>query len=123
MDIFDVNGKQIAHFKIALADNNKKRAYGLMNLKSLPEDHGMLFTFYPSQVVSMWMKNTFIPLDMIFIDSDNEIATIAKNTIPHSLEIISSRREVIMVLEINGGISEKLGLKVGQKIRVFNQEK
>lgn len=122
-NIFDENDNQIASFKTALADSDEKKRYGLMNLKELPQDHGMAFTFFPSQLVSMWMKNTFLELDMIFIDADNEIATIKHRATPHSLDIISSRREVVMVLEINGGLCEKLGIREGQKIQFLNKEK
>ncbi len=123
LNIFDENGNQIAKFKTALADTDEKKRYGLMNLKELPQDHAMAFTFFPSQLVSMWMKNTFLELDMIFIDADNEIATIKHRATPHSLDIISSEREVVMVLEINGGLCELLGIKVGQKIQFLNKDK
>jgi uncharacterized membrane protein (UPF0127 family) len=123
LDIFDEEDNKVASFKVALADDDKKRMYGLMYLKELPKNHGMIFTFFPSRVVTMWMKNTFIPLDIIFVDSDNEIAHIAENTTPQSLELISSRREVVMVIEINAGLAKELGIKVGQTVRAFNQEK
>lgn len=123
LDIFDEGENKVASFKVALADDDKKRMYGLMYLKELPKDHGMIFTFFPSRVVTMWMKNTFIPLDMIFVDSDNEIAHIVENTTPQSLELISSQREVVMVIEINAGLAKELGIKVGQTVRAFNQAK
>ena len=121
LDIFAANGNKVASFKVALADSDEKKLYGLMNLNHLPQDHGMVFSFYPSQMVTMWMKNTNIPLDMIFIDADNEIATIKTDTVPQSLDLISSEREVIMAFEINAGLSKKLGLEVGQKVVIFNQ--
>jgi len=119
-NIYDENDNEVASFKTALADDDEKKRTGLMNLKELPQDYGMVFTFFPSQLVSMWMKNTLIELDMIFVDADNEIATIKHRAQPHSLDIISSQREVIMVLEINGGLCEKLGIKEGQKIQFLN---
>jgi uncharacterized membrane protein (UPF0127 family) len=123
LDIFADGSTKVASFKIAIADTEKKKQYGLMNLNEMPQDHGMVFTFYPSQMVNMWMKNTNIPLDMIFIDADNEIAAIKSNTVPHSLELISSGREVTMALEINAGLSEKFGLEIGQKVRILNNSK
>ena len=120
LEVFDRRDRKIAKFHIAIANTKEKKAYGLMNLDYLPKDFGMLFTFSPSQVVNMWMKNTLIPLDMIFIDADNEISSIEKNATPHSLDLISSKRQVVMVLEINSGLAKKLRLKVGQKIRILN---
>ncbi len=122
-NIFDEQGNKIASFKTALADDDEKKQTGLMNLSKLPQDHAMAFSFFPSQLVSMWMKNTLIELDMIFIDNDNEIASIKHRAKPNSLDIISSNREVIMVLEINGGLAEKLGIQEGQKVEFLNQEK
>lgn len=120
LEIFDNDAQTIAKFKVAVADNDNKKMYGLMNLDSLPKDQGMLFPFFHSQVVMMWMKNTRIPLDMIFIDSDNQIASIKHNAQPYSIEVISSEKEVNKVLEINGGLSTKLGIKVGQKVKISN---
>ncbi|OFW80398.1 MAG: hypothetical protein A2887_05545 [Alphaproteobacteria bacterium RIFCSPLOWO2_01_FULL_40_26] len=112
--------KEIAEFKVVIADNDYKKMYGLMNLDDLPSSHGMLFPFATSRIVGMWMKNTRIPLDMIFIDADNEIASIATDTIPYSLAIISSQKEVKSVLEINAGLTKKLGIRVGQRVRILN---
>ncbi len=121
LDIFDKDENNVASFKIAIADTNKKKMYGLMNLDYLPQNHGMVFIFHPTQLVTMWMKNTLIPLDMIFIDADNEISSIAQDTIPGSLDLISSQKEVVGVLEINAGLARKLGIKVGQKVRMLHQ--
>lgn len=87
----------------------------------LPADQGMLFDFAKPVPVAMWMKNTYIPLDMIFIGEEGLIVKIAKDTEPHSLEAISSGQPVRAVLEINGGLSDRLGLGVGDRIvhRVF----
>jgi len=123
LNIFNEKEHKVASFKIAIADTDKKKMYGLMNLDYLPQNQGMLFIFEPSQVVNMWMKNTRISLDMIFIDADNEIALVASNAEPYSLSLISSQKEVKKVLEINGGLANKLGIKAGQKISVLNQEK
>ena len=110
---------EVAQFSVAIADSEYKKMYGLMNLDKLPEGYGMLFPFLTSQVISMWMRNTHIALDMLFIDSDNVIVTIKANAQPYSLDIISSEKEVKKVLEINGGSVEKYGIKVGQKVRIL----
>lgn len=120
LQIFDAAGEQITEFSIAIADDENKKMYGLMNLDELPQTHGMLFPFFKNEVITMWMKNTRIPLDMLFIDKHNLIANIKTNAEPYSLEIISSEKKVKKVLEINGGLSEKLGIKVGQKIKILD---
>lgn len=120
LQIFDRESKKIASFKIAIAKTEEQKIYGLMNLNKLPKEYGMLFPFKNSQIVMMWMKNTKIPLDMIFIDADNEVASIAENTKPNSLELISSQREVKYVLEVNAGTAKKLGIEVRQKVQILN---
>ena len=119
LQILDSKQHQIAEFSIALADTEEKKMYGLMNLDQLPEDCGMLFPFEKSQVIAMWMRNTRIPLDMIFIGEDDKIVNIAANTTPYSLDIISSEKESKKVLEVNGGLAKKLKIKVGNKVRVL----
>ena len=89
---------------------------GLMFRKYMPEDRGMLFDFKSDAPIMMWMKNTFIPLDMIFISKDGTIANIAENAEPLSESIIPSNGPIQGVLEINAGVSAKLGLKKGDKI-------
>ncbi|MEM7302011.1 MAG: DUF192 domain-containing protein [Pseudomonadota bacterium] len=101
------------HWAIELAADDKTRQVGLMNRKSMPEMTGMLFDFHRDMMVMMWMKNTFIPLDMIFIDRNGTIIRIANNTVPHSTDIISSGQPVRYVLEINAGEAAKTGLKPG----------
>lgn len=115
LQVHSANSK-IAEFMVAIADDDEKRAYGLMNLEHLPKKNGMLFVFREKQIISMWMKNTEIPLDMIFIDQKGIIASIETNTKPESLDIISSSIPVTRVLEINAGLVEKLGIKVGQRV-------
>ena len=83
----------------------------------LPVDRGMLFDFKETQPVMMWMKDTFIPLDMVFIRKDGVIARIAADTEPHSTRTISSGEPVFGVLEINAGVAAKLGLQPGDKVQ------
>ncbi len=108
--------KKITEFSVALANSDSVREYGLMNLEKLNQKYGMLFVFDRSQIINMWMKNTLIKLDMIFIDDNNVIAHIAEDVKPLSLAIISSQKMVKKVLEINGGLAKKFGIKNGQKI-------
>ncbi len=109
--------KGVIIWKIELANDNKSRMVGLMNRPSMPENTGMLFDFGRSQGVAMWMKNTFIPLDMVFIRRDGTISSVARNTVPQSLEVISSREPIRYVLEINAGEAENFGLKAGVQMR------
>lgn len=113
--------KQIAEFSIAIADDDNKKMYGLMNLEKLPQEQGMLFTFSKKQVINMWMKNTKIPLDMIFIDENDIITNTVENAIPNSLDLISSINEVKKVLEINAGLVRKFKIENGQKIKIIKE--
>jgi uncharacterized membrane protein (UPF0127 family) len=103
---------------IAVADTQEKQGYGLMNLDSLPENLGMIFLKENPQQIFMWMKDTKIPLDMIFFDQNFTINYIEKNTKPFSLETITSDKDSIGVLEINGGMADKLKIKEGYKILI-----
>ena len=120
LQIFDRDSKLVASFKIAIAKSDDQKMYGLMNLDNLPKDHGMLFPFKENQVINMWMKNTKIPLDIIFIDGDDEISTIKSDAKINSLELISSEKEVKYVLEINAGLAKELGLEARQKVQILN---
>lgn len=105
-------------YNIKLANTPKKMAKGLMFVKEMPENEGMLFDFrkYNRKGISMWMKNTFIPLDMIFIGCDGEIKDVYKNARPHSLERIKSEEDFCFILEINSGEFDKRGMKIGDDV-------
>ncbi len=103
-------------FTVEVAKTEQERATGLMYRKELPEGRGMLFDFSPEQPVSMWMKNTFIPLDMIFVRGDGRILRIAENTTPQSEKIISSGGLVRGVIEVAGGTAKKLGISPGDRV-------
>lgn len=103
-------------FKIWLADTPRRQSQGLMFVRALPSQRGMLFVHESPKPISMWMKNTFIPLDMVFIDAQGRIQQIVANTTPHSLETIRSDQPALAVLEIGGGEARRLGLKAGQQI-------
>ena len=103
-------------FSVEMATTDKERETGLMYRKELPDGKGMLFDFSPEQQISMWMKNTYIPLDMIFIRADGRILRIAENTEPHSLAIISSGGLAKGVLEVIAGTAQKYGIAPGDRV-------
>ena len=103
--------------QVEIADDPEERSRGLMFRRELADDAGMLFDFKTPRQVSFWMKNTYIPLDMLFIRSDGTIARIAENTEPHSLEGIPSGEPVLAVLELKGGTSKALGIRAGDRVQ------
>ena len=103
-------------FSVEIMRTSEERSKGLMFRKHLAPDAGMLFDFGNPRPVSMWMKNTYIPLDMLFISKDGVVHKIAENTTPHSTEIISSNSQVKFVLEINAGLSAKYGFEPGTRV-------
>ena len=103
--------------EVEVARTVDQQAKGLMFRTTLADDHGMLFPHDKPREVSMWMRNTYIPLDMVFISTDGTVHRIAERTEPLSEKIISSQGEVAAVLELAGGAAERLGLKVGDKVR------
>ena len=111
-------------FTVEIADTDELRARGLMFRQRLPEDRGMLFDFGAPRPVSMWMKNTYISLDMLFIREDGTIAYIAENTVPKSLDTVGISEPVLAVLELAGGTSKKLGIRAGDTVyhRLFRNE-
>jgi uncharacterized membrane protein (UPF0127 family) len=117
LQILDKN-KEIANFMVAVPNDDSKKIYGLMHLKHLPENHGMLFTFITKRVITMWMKNTKIPLDMLFIDDNNIIVNIKENNPPYSLDLINSEVQASKVLEINAGLVKKYNIKIGQRLKI-----
>lgn len=100
-------------FDVEVVDTPESRAQGLMFVTELADDAGMLFDFKEERPVSFWMMNTFIPLDMIFVGADGVIKTIHVNARPHDTTSIPSQVPVQFVLEIPGGVAEKLGIKPG----------
>jgi hypothetical protein len=103
-------------FSVELAATDAERARGLMFRKELPDGKGMLFDFGREQEVAMWMKNTLIPLDMIFITAGGRILRIAENTEPMSTHIIASGGPVRAVLEVIGGTAKRYGLGAGDRV-------
>ncbi|MCQ0986445.1 DUF192 domain-containing protein [Jiella sp. LLJ827] len=101
---------------VELARTPEARQVGLMNRESMPEGQGMLFEFDETRPVSMWMKNTLIPLDMLFLDEGGTVRRIHTNAQPLSLDIIPSGEPVRYVLELNGGASARYGASVGDTL-------
>ena len=114
LEIVTKNGVHV--FSVEMATTDKERETGLMYRKELPDGKGMLFDFAPEQQISMWMKNTFISLDMIFIRADGRILRIAEGTEPQSLSIISSGGPAKGVLEVIAGTAQKYGIAPGDRV-------
>ncbi|TAJ94047.1 MAG: DUF192 domain-containing protein [Gammaproteobacteria bacterium] len=103
-------------YRVEIADDDASRTRGLMDRKYLPEDQGMLFDFHADEQLSFWMKNTYIPLDMLFIDGRGVIRRIVPNTEPLSTRAIPSGQPARYVLELNARQAERQNIKVGDSI-------
>ena len=114
LEIVTKNGVQV--FSVEMATTEEEKQTGLMYRKELPDGKGMLFDFNPEQEISMWMKNTYVSLDMIFIRADGRILRIAENTEPLSTKIISSRGPARAVLEVVAGTAQKYGIRPGDRV-------
>ena len=110
------SGAKRHRFAIEVADNDERRTLGLMHRTQLAADAGMLFDFKSNQITAMWMRNTRIPLDMLFIANDGKIVNIAERTIPFSEQIIPSDGPVRAVLELNGGTVARLAIRPGDRV-------
>jgi len=108
-------GEEVS-YKVEIADTNSARNKGLMHRKSMPVDEGMLFIYNFSSVVSFWMKNTYVSLDILFIDNEGKIVKIARDTVPLSTRTISSVRPVRYILEVNANQTETRGISVGDTV-------
>lgn len=107
----------VRRFQVEIADDDAERTQGLMFRESLASDRGMLFDFGDSAPRSFWMKNTMVPLDIIFIGEDGRVRNIGANTIPFSEAPVRSDGAVRYVLEINAGQSAQLGIGPGAQVR------
>lgn len=107
---------KVHRFTVEVAASEDEQMTGLMNRSALARDRGMIFPFTEPRVASFWMKNTLIPLDIIFVRTDGTIANIAANAVPLSLEPMESEGVVGSVLEINGGQAAELGIGPGDKV-------
>lgn len=115
LTIITEEGKEHS-FQVELAVDPKQQAQGLMFRRQMAADAGMLFIYKPSREAVMWMQNTFLPLDMLFIKADGEIVKIVERTVPQSRKRIPSGEPITGVLELNGGTVSRLGIKVGDRV-------
>lgn len=116
-DKLTIHTAQAAHvIDIEIADTSQEKALGLMYRTSLPEKSGMLFVYESPQEITMWMRNTYIPLDMIFIRADGIVHRIEARTEPFSEAIVASQGAVTAVLELGGGVAARLGIKPGDRV-------
>lgn len=113
----------VARFQTEIADSDDERRHGLMFREKLSPYSGMLFIYSPPQAASMWMKNTLIPLDMLFIDAERRIIYIHPKAHPHSLDVITANQEVWGVLELAGGAAEALDIRIGDRIKLEGEYK
>ncbi len=104
-------------FQVEIAKDEQHRALGLMNRRFMPADRGMLFEFDREAQVAFWMKNTYIPLDMIFISPAGKVTNVVANAEPLSERVIPSGPPCLAVLELNGGQAAAIGLKAGDTVR------
>jgi uncharacterized protein len=112
------DGKKVKHvFQVWLADTPRRQSQGLMFVRDLPDLRGMLFVHEKPRAISMWMKNTYIPLDMVFINERGRIQQIIEQATPHSLDLIRSDKPALAVLEIAGGEARRLGIHAGQRVK------
>ena len=111
-----VSGGEKHEFRVEVARTRKQQSRGLMYRRRLPADSGMLFVYRPPERAAMWMENTLIPLDMLFIGNDNRIVKIAERTMPLSRTIIRAPVPVRGVLELNAGTASRLGIRTGDKV-------
>ncbi len=103
-------------FKVEVAADDQSRETGLMFRKTMAPDAGMLFDFHTPQEVSFWMENTILPLDMLFVRADGTIARVAENATPYSRATIPSGEPVQVVIELNAGRAEALGIREGERV-------
>ena len=106
-----------ARFSVEVADNAAERAKGLMGRPSMPIASGMLFVYHRTKPVSFWMRNTLIPLDMIFLDEDGVVVRVHHNARPHDEKPVNSGAPTRYVLEVKAGIAEALGIGAGSELR------
>lgn len=116
------SGKTRAKIDIEIAEKTEKRAFGLMFRESMEADHGMLFIFEKPDIQSFWMKNTKIPLDMLFVDETGAIVRIVENTVPLTEDQVHCETPALYVVEVNAGFSAKHGIRIGDYIQWSRME-
>ena len=107
---------RLLSYKAWRADTDRTRAQGLMYVREVPADRAMIFTYSPAQPVAMWMKNTYVPLDMLFVDEHGCVITIAEDTEPLSLDTIYSNYPVVLVVELRAGTVASERIAIGDRV-------
>ena len=117
VEVISIDTTAGAHaFQVEIAANRESQARGLMYRREMAADAGMLFDLHQSEQISFWMKNTYLPLDMVFIRADGTVSSIEPNAIPFSTASIPSQEPVRAVLELNGGRAHELGIIPGDRV-------
>ena len=111
-----LNSNESIEFGVLIAESNKDRRQGLMHIEFMEENQGMLFVFNPPRRVSMWMRNTPMSLDILFIDRNGKVINMEENTTPYSTKALSSGGTIRWVLEINSGLAKTKGIKTGDLV-------
>ena len=111
-----LDSNESIEFSVLIAESNKDRRQGLMHIEFMEENQGMLFVFNPPRRVSMWMRNTPMSLDILFIDRNGKVINMEENTTPYSTKALSSGGTIRWVLEINGGLAKTKGIKTGDLV-------
>ncbi len=118
--IIETSGLSCLALRVYLADSRSQQARGLMHIEQLDPFEGMLFRYREPLIITMWMKNTYISLDMVFLHADGRVATIASRTVPMSTTRITSVEPVTMVLELNAGFTTDKLLEIGNRLLAIN---
>ncbi len=115
--MMSIDGARACHrFRLYLAETPGQRSRGLMYVRDMAPDDGMLFIYERPAQISMWMRNTVIPLDMLFVDADGQILNIERSTTPHSRRSIPSAGPARYVVEVNAGVTAELGMRAGTRL-------
>ncbi len=114
LDVVTATGRH--HYEVEIAADEASREHGLMDRRAMAANHGMLFEFPTRALVTFWMKDTYLPLDMVFIDANGKVARVYENATPMSEKLIPSIEPVTAVLELNAGQAKAIGLKRGDKV-------
>lgn len=104
-------------FNVEVMRTDAEREHGLMERRSMPADHGMLFDFHVEQPVVFWMKDTLIPLDMIFVAHDGRVVAIKHDAVPMDETLIPSGAPTLGVIELNGGAAKAIDVKIGDRVK------
>ncbi|MEO1023728.1 MAG: DUF192 domain-containing protein [Bacteroidota bacterium] len=117
LQFLNTEGVPVSTLQIAIVDEPTERNQGLMDVNSMPMDHGMLFIFEREEPLSFWMANTPLPLDIMYINSDSVIVRIYSNTTPFSEKSLPSQDPAIFVVETNGGYATQFDIREGMRVR------